>query len=229
LQLRPRVQGARWSEAKGVGASFVSERLAVHRFAASVSLAAAVLATTLPAAADLPPAVARMVAAEAKISSFHVTAGADENAVSEDIVRSGDFAFTTLGPKLLKLYAVGNDLYFKAAEQAHFSRVPLAKGREMFAQILSILSLPDYYAKAANVTFADAGTDTLDGKPIHKIKAMKNADALVMWIGADDLIYAIDFLEADGSTAVTTHYSQFGALTAITPPTDVVDLPADPK
>jgi hypothetical protein len=198
----------------------------VHRFVASVSLAAAVLATTLPAAADLPPAVARMVAAEAKVSSVHMTAGSGENAIAADIVRSGDFSFTTLGKKVLKLAAVGDDFYFRAEDQPHFYREPLAKGREMFSQLVSIVSIPDYYAQAPNVAFADAGTETLDAAPMHKIKATKGDLALVMWIGADDLIHAIDFLEADGTTAVTTHYSQFGALTSIAPPTDVVDATA---
>jgi hypothetical protein len=196
---------------------------------ASVSIAVAVFATTLPAAADLPPAVARMIAAEAKVSSVHVTAGAGDNAVAADIVRSGDFALTTLGSKNLKLTAVGDDFYFQAADQPHFYHELLAKGREQFAEILGVFRLPDSYAQAKSVTFADAGPDTLDARPIHKVKATKDGDSLVMWIGPDDLIYAIDFLKADGTTAVTTQYSQFGALRTIAPPTGAVDIPADVK
>ncbi len=227
--MRPRGQGAPQADANSLEALLVSERLAVHRLVASVSLAVAVVATTLPAAADLPPAVARMVAAEAKVSSVHVTAGAGDNAVAADIVRSGDFAFTTLGSKNLKLTAVGNDFYFQAADQPHFYHETLAKGREQFADLLGVFRLPDSYAQAPSVTFAETGSDTLDAKPIHKVKATKDGASLVMWIGPDDLIYRIDFLKPDGTLEVTTNYSQFGALTSIAPPTGAVDIPPDAK
>jgi hypothetical protein len=185
--------------------------------------AVAVLAAgSIARAADAPPppALARMIAAEKAVTSFHVAMVAESLTADLDFVRPGNWHLTS---PLAEIVHVGDDLYVKRGGGERFRHVPTAAMTMLQSRLGAAMSMtqgPEHFAsRASDVVFVDAGAGTLDGKPMHKVRIVKagNAPATVLWIGNDDLLYGVDAVTKSGRTT-SLRYSRYNDVKPIAAP-----------
>jgi hypothetical protein len=179
-----------------------------------------ILAFGAPASADDAgqAALARMVAAEAKTTSFHV---ASADFFTADVVRPGD-VHATIGQ--LEFYKIGGEVYQKDADHSVYLHQSYTDAKNGIDPFLTLMRGPETFAKIDGVVATDSGSATLDDRPVRKVTLSKAGEngVFVMWIGADDLIYALDFPDDAGKPGPRLRYSRYDALTSLVAPANVL-------
>jgi hypothetical protein len=180
-----------------------------------IVLGAILLSTIEPAlAASVPPQIARMAEATARVTSYHIDMTTQTGAIAVDVVGSSDFHMFAPTAEILH---VGKAFYDKPSPASGWIRLPADQETAVSQTISQLVQNPDVFANVpADAEITDLGSEALDGRPMHRYRFTHPASdgpVTTLWIGEDDRLYRVDIAGKAGTATIRySHYNDVGRL-----------------